>query len=94
VVGTHHQLVVGGRPHPLKAALIVAEGMAEEIDREVAGPFETEAGLDGNPAELFASACLALGLEGEALARARAEAGEVARALFAWSPTLAAGAEG
>jgi len=94
VVGTHHQLVVGGRPHPLKAALIVAEGMAEEIDREVAGPFETEAGLDGNPAELFASACLALGLEGEALARARAEAGEVARALFAWSPTLAAGADG
>jgi HD-like signal output (HDOD) protein len=79
VVGTHHQLEIGGRPHPLNAALIVAEGLAGELD-----PHQQE--LESNPEDVYRAACVALGLEGSALAAARAEAAEVAQAVLTDSP--------
>ena len=90
VVGTHHHLEIGGKPHPVNAALIVAEGMAEEFESRILPPGSPEGEFDGNPAALFEAACLALGLEGERLEAARSGAAEVARALLVDAPPLAA----
>jgi HD-like signal output (HDOD) protein len=87
VVGTHHQLAVGGTPHPVNAALIVAEELARELDAGMSPPRgaapEVVAPLDANPLELFREGCAALGLDGPALAAARAEVAELAAGLSA-----------
>lgn len=80
LVATHHELEVGGRPQPLHAALVVAEALAGERGAGME-PAGAAAGLDVNPPELLAAACAALGLDGDGLAAARAEAGEILGAL-------------
>jgi hypothetical protein len=87
VVGTHHQLAVGATPHPVNAALIVAEELARELDAGMSPPRgpvpEIAPPLDANPPELFREACAALGLDGPALDAARAEGAQVAAVLGA-----------
>jgi putative nucleotidyltransferase with HDIG domain len=82
VVATHHQLVVGGTPHPVNATLIVAERFAAELGAAVSPEGATAAaGLDGAPPGLFEAACETLGLAGASLDAARCEATEIAAAL-------------
>src|SRR3990172_7158190 len=93
VVATHHQLEVGGMPHPVNAALIVSEQLAGELD---AGELDLGAAAcggdaaggppDSNPPELFDAACAALGLKGRRIEAARAEASEIVNALSCSAP--------
>jgi len=93
VVATHHQLEVGGMPHPVNAALIVSEQLAGELD---AGELDLGAAAcggdaaggppDSNPPELFDAACAALGLKGRRIEAARAEASEIVNALSCPAP--------
>jgi HD-like signal output (HDOD) protein len=88
VAGSHHHLELGGRPHPVNAALIVAEGFANELG---AGMTPAEAvtwndKLDSSSPDLFASACTALGLDDEGLASARAEAAEIVKNMASPAP--------
>jgi HD-like signal output (HDOD) protein len=95
VTATHHQLEVGGTPHPVNAALIAAEQLANELDASVAPAGSGGAGdrpLDVNPPELFEAACAALGLQGHRLEAARAEAAEIVGALSSPAPSSSAAA--
>jgi HD-like signal output (HDOD) protein len=87
VVATHHQVEVGGTPHPVNAALVVAEELAVGLDAGMAPRGEGPASaLDANGPEPFAAACAALRLDGAAQDALRAEAG----ALVARLPLAAA----
>ncbi|OFX25375.1 MAG: hypothetical protein A2V77_13530 [Anaeromyxobacter sp. RBG_16_69_14] len=97
VAGTHHQLMVGGTPHPVNAAVIVAEQLACELDAGVAA--QPDAGdssgrrpLDVNPPEVFAAACDALGFDGHRIDAARTEAAEIVKTLSCPAPVAAAAA--
>lgn len=83
VVQSHHQLHVGGAPDPTIAALVVAEGLAEELGAGLGFPGlgPHPGGLDANPPELFGEACRVLGLDDAALAALREEAAALAAAL-------------
>ncbi len=79
VVETHHQVSVGGTPHPLNAALVVAERLAGELGAGMARAQEKESapGLDANPPHLLDEACRALALDAHGLELARANAARV-----------------
>jgi len=79
IAATHHQLEVGGTPHPVNAALIVAEQLASELDAGMS--CAEERGLDANSPELFAAACRSLHLDEDRLKAARAEAVKIVEAI-------------
>ena len=83
VVGSHHQLEVGGTPHPVNALLIVAEGLADGLDAGMTPVDARDRSLDANPPDLFDAACEILGLDGPALEAVRLEADALARTLRA-----------
>ena len=92
VVATHHQLHVGGTPHPVNATLIVAEQLARELGAGMAPPpgaaaMSGEPLLDASPAGLFEAARATLGIDDAALALARAEAADTV-AKLALHPAL------
>jgi HD-like signal output (HDOD) protein len=80
VVATHHQLHVGGTPHPVNATLIVAERLARELGAGMQPPPGEDEGapaLDASAPGLFEEAAAALGLTAAALASMRIEATEL-----------------
>jgi HD-like signal output (HDOD) protein len=84
VTATHHELVVGGTPHPVNAALIVSEHLAIALDAGLEPSGSAQGGrapLDANPRELFEDACAALCLDERGLEAVRAEAREIVGAL-------------
>ena len=88
IAGSHHQLEFGGSPHPVNAALIVAEALACEHGAGMVPRSEAaEEGLDANPAALFEAACSALSLAPEQLEAMRADAGVLLGALTAPAPS-------
>jgi HD-like signal output (HDOD) protein len=79
VVATHHLSDVSSRPHPVNAALVVAEHLAFGIDAGMApaaaaGEPACVTGLDASRPGLLEAACDALSLDAAALERLRSEA--------------------
>lgn len=88
LVGSHHQLEFGGKPHPVNAALIVAEALACERGAGMAPAPGAGAAedLDANPPALLEAACAALSLGPADLAAMREQAAAVLGALAAPPP--------
>jgi HD-like signal output (HDOD) protein len=92
VVATHHQLLVGGVPHPVNAALIVAEELARELGAGMGRPEAERQAIDANPLDLFEDACATLSLSPGALEAVRGEAATLGSALHERRAKMAAGA--
>jgi hypothetical protein len=81
VVGTHHQLEVGGTPHPVNATLLVAEALAAAVDAGVTPAGARERTVDASREGLVEAACGVLRLDAASLEALRAEAAAVVQAL-------------
>jgi putative nucleotidyltransferase with HDIG domain len=93
VVATHHQLHVGGTPHPVNATLIVAEELARELGAGMEPPGDGPPSLDASTPGLFEEARGALGLGEAALEAMRGEAAETVAKLAAHPALHAPSAE-
>jgi putative nucleotidyltransferase with HDIG domain len=76
VVAAHHRLVHGGTPHPVTAALIVADRLA--TDARMGAVAATASACDLTPEEEFAAARAFLRVDDAMLALLKVEAAEIA----------------
>ncbi len=80
LVSHHHQVEVGGRAHPVHAALVVAEEIVRAMDLgavPLGSGVPGELAFDENPAHLLEAAMKVLRLDAAGLETLRAEAAEI-----------------